>query len=93
MDLFLLLPIQLSRRCAPDLLCRSVNTGFYYIALQAKVPICLAYIDFPGRTIGFNKMLYPSGNIDKDFEIIETFYQDKIGKFPDNQGVIRIKER
>ena len=69
------------------------KTGFYYIALTANVPICLAYIDFPSRTVGFGEMFYPSGDIEKDFEIIKTFYQDKTGKFPEKQGPIRIKHR
>ena len=68
------------------------KTGFYYIALQAKVPICLAYVDYPKRTIGFGKMLYPDGDIEKDFELIKTFYQDKKGKRPENQGPVEIKK-
>ena len=69
------------------------KTGFYYLALAAEVPLCLAYIDYPSRTIGFGKMITPSGDIDKDFEQIKLFYQDKEGKHPKNQGPIRIKER
>lgn len=69
------------------------KTGFYYIAVEAKVPVCLAYIDFPSRTIGFGKMFTPSGDIDKDFEIIKAFYKDKTGKHPDKQGPVRIKKR
>jgi len=68
------------------------KTGFYYIALRAKVPICLAYIDYPNRTIGFGKVIKPTGDIDKDFKIIKTFYQDKIGKYPENQGPVTIKK-
>lgn len=69
------------------------KTGFYYIALKAKVPVCFAYIDFPSRTIGFGEMLYPSGDIDKDFEKIKLFYKDKVGKFPENQGPIKMREK
>lgn len=69
------------------------KTGFYYIALQAKVPVCLAHIDFPSRTIGFGEMLYPSGDIDKDFEKIKLFYKNKTGKFPENQGPIRMRDK
>ena len=67
------------------------KTGFYYIALEAKVPICLVYVDYPSRTFGFEKMLTPTGDINKDFEIIKAFYQDKRGKYPEKQGPIRIK--
>ena len=69
------------------------KTGFYYIALTANVPICCAYIDCPSRTIGFGKMIVPSGDINKDFEIIKTFYQDKKGKYPEKQGPVRIKQK
>jgi len=69
------------------------KTGFYYIALTAKVPVCLGYIDFPTRTIGFGKVLYPSGDIEKDFEQIKLFYADKKGKHPYNQGPVAIKKR
>lgn len=67
------------------------KTGFYYIALQAKVPICLAYVDYPSRTFGLGEMLYPSGDIQKDFEVIKKFYQHKKGKYPKNQGPVEIK--
>jgi 1-acyl-sn-glycerol-3-phosphate acyltransferase len=69
------------------------KTGFYYIAMEAKVPICLAYIDYPSRTFGFGKMIKPSGDIDKDFELIKAFYQDKKGKRPNCQGPVQIKNR
>lgn len=69
------------------------KTGFYYIALQAKVPLCLGYIDYPSRTIGFGKMLYPSGEIEKDFAQIKAFYADKTGKYPEKQGPIKIKNK
>lgn len=67
------------------------KTGFYYIALTAKVPVCLGYIDYPTRTMGFGQMLIPSGDIHKDFAQIKTFYQDKTGKRPEKQGAMRIK--
>ncbi len=69
------------------------KTGFYYIALKAKVPICLAYVDYPSRTIGFGEMLYPGGDIEKDFELIKTFYQGKKGKHQKKQGPVRIRSR
>lgn len=69
------------------------KTGFYYIALSAKLPICLGYINYPKRTLGFGKMLMPTGDIDKDFEQIKMFYQDKIGKYPEKQGPVMIKKK
>jgi 1-acyl-sn-glycerol-3-phosphate acyltransferase len=67
------------------------KTGFYYIALTAKVPVCLGYIDYPNRTMGFSHILIPSGDINKDFIQIKNFYQNITGKYPENQGPIRIR--
>lgn len=69
------------------------KTGFYYIALKARVPICLAYVDYPSRTIGFGKIIHPSGNIENDFELIKDFYQNKTGKHPGNQGPVQIRKK
>jgi len=66
------------------------KTGFYYIALSADIPICLGYVDFQNKTVGFGQILIPSGDIEKDFEQIKNFYKDKKGKFPEKQGPIEI---
>jgi len=67
------------------------KTGFYYIALTAKVPICLGYADYANRSIGFSKTIMPSGDIEKDFAEIKLFYQDIKGKYPEKQSEITIK--
>ncbi len=58
--------------------------GFYYIALQAGVPIVLAAFDFPTKTITMGKAIIPSGDIDKDMREIKLFYKDFRGKIPEN---------
>ena len=69
------------------------KTGFYTIAVNAEIPILLGYIDYKKKMIGACRMLYASGDIDRDFAIIKDFYQDKQGKYPEKQGEIRIKSR
>jgi len=69
------------------------KSGFYYIALTAKVPICLAYIDYKTRTLGFKQLMYPSGDIEADMKIISGFYRNIKGKCPQNQGPVRIRNR
>ncbi|GGY13401.1 lysophospholipid acyltransferase family protein [Paludibacterium paludis] len=56
------------------------KTGFYYIALGARVPIALAYLDYPSRRGGFGPMMIPSGDIDQDMTAIRAFYSDKRGR-------------
>jgi len=69
------------------------KSGFYYIALAAKVPVALGYIDYPSKRLGIGGVLYPHGDIDADMAIIRDFYSDKAGLRPENQGEIRIKQR
>ena len=61
--------------------------GFYYIALQANVPVVLSYIDYEQKHIGFGPVIYLTGNLDEDLQQIQTFYKDKVGKYPE-QGVL-----
>jgi 1-acyl-sn-glycerol-3-phosphate acyltransferase len=66
------------------------KTGFYYIALGAGVPVLLGYVDYPRRRCGFGPALMPTGDIDKDFEVIRAFYADKVGQHPERQGPIAL---
>jgi len=57
--------------------------GFYYIALKAKVPIALGWIDYPDKRGGIGPLIYPSGDFDKDFKEIEDFYRGFRGRNPE----------
>lgn len=67
------------------------KTGFYYIALGARVPIALAYIDSRERTVGIGPAFMPSGDLHADFELIKQFYGAKRGLRPDLQGEIKLR--
>lgn len=60
--------------------------GFYYTALEAKVPIILGYLDYPNKEAGVGPIFYPTGDVEEDIEKIKAFYRTKKGKYPD-QGV------
>jgi 1-acyl-sn-glycerol-3-phosphate acyltransferase len=66
------------------------KTGFYFIALEAKVPIALGYLDYSRKRLGVGATLYPTGDIRKDFEFIQAFFKDKKGLRPQNQGPIEL---
>ncbi|MCT4623940.1 MAG: 1-acyl-sn-glycerol-3-phosphate acyltransferase [Schleiferiaceae bacterium] len=57
--------------------------GFYHIATEAKVRICLGYLDYKNKIAGIDQILEPTGNIQSDFEIIEKSYQQWTGKNPE----------
>ena len=59
------------------------KTGFYHIALQAEVPIALAYMDYAQKKCGVGKIINPTGDIEKDMREIMEFYADIAAKFPD----------
>lgn len=67
------------------------KTGFYYMALGAKVPIALGYIDYQRKEVGIGPNFYPTGDIQADFELIKAFYTDKKGKYPRKQGPIQLR--
>jgi 1-acyl-sn-glycerol-3-phosphate acyltransferase len=60
------------------------KTGFYYTAIEAKVPICLAYMDYEKKKTGVGMCFMPNGDINADMKIIMDYYSDKVGKFPVN---------
>ena len=59
------------------------KTGFYYIALQAKVPIVLAYMDYERKISGIGPVFEPTGDIEKDMIAIKAFYAPLKGKNAD----------
>lgn len=69
------------------------KSGFYYIALAAKVPIVMATIDFAKKCIIYGESFTPSGDIEADMEIIRRFYAGAQGRHPERQGEIRLRPR
>jgi 1-acyl-sn-glycerol-3-phosphate acyltransferase len=58
------------------------KTGFYYIALNAGVPITLAYINYAKKEVGVNTIFYPTGDFTKDIEEIINYYKYVQAKHP-----------
>ncbi len=57
--------------------------GFYFIALQAEVPIFLGFLAYHRKEGGVGKMIIPSGDFEADFKVIEDFYRDKHARRPE----------
>ena len=56
------------------------KTGFYYIALQAQVPIIPVAFDYKKREVVLHDAFYPSGNIEKDIEFLQKLFIGVEGK-------------
>ncbi len=59
------------------------KTGFYYIALGAKVPILLGFLDYKRKVGGVGPVISPTGDIEADMEVIRKFYSSVTGKYPE----------
>jgi len=66
------------------------RTGFYHIAMAAKVPLAIAYIDYATRVVGVVDHLDLSGDIDGDMERIRTAYAGRQGLRPDMAAPITL---
>lgn len=67
------------------------RSGFYQVALQANVPIVMAYLDASTNTFGWAEPFYLTGNVKEDMDKIREFYQDKRGFCPEGESRIRLK--
>lgn len=57
------------------------KTGFYYIALGAKIPIALAFLDYKHKTGGFLSTFTPTGDVEKDIRTMRASYSGISGKY------------
>lgn len=67
------------------------KSGFYRLALAAKVPVGLAYIDYGARVVGLTTYLTLSGDEEADLRRIRAVYAGKVGKRPELAGEIRFR--
>jgi 1-acyl-sn-glycerol-3-phosphate acyltransferase len=63
------------------------KTGFYYIAIGAKVPIALGYLDYKRKVGGFGPTFYPTGDIEKDMAEMRKFYAGISGKYAEQSHI------
>jgi 1-acyl-sn-glycerol-3-phosphate acyltransferase len=51
-----------------------LRTGFYYIAIEAKVPIIMVVFDYPNKRIIAREPIDLSGNMEEDLREIALYY-------------------
>ena len=86
-ELALVVPVEGTRGYVPHW-----KSGFYHIARAAGVPIVMSYLDYARKVGGFGPAVMPSGDLRSDMDEIRAFYADKVGRFPDQFGEVRLKE-
>lgn len=59
------------------------KTGFYHIAIAAKVPLVVGFMDYGRKTGGLGPMIWPTGDFRADMEKLFEIYRLCTAKFPD----------
>ncbi len=59
------------------------RTGFYYIALEAGVPIVLVAFDFGKKQVKISDPLMPTGDFEADYEVYSRFFEGVKGYIPE----------
>ena len=59
------------------------NKGFYYMALKAKVPIVVAYLDYKEKEMGIKGVIYDLEDYNSVINQINALYKGVSGKCPE----------
>lgn len=68
------------------------KSGFYRIALAAKVPILCSFVDGTTNTGGFGIVLMPTGDVVADMNRVRAFYVGKTGLKHGKAAIPRLRE-
>lgn len=60
------------------------KTGFYFIALEAGVPILPITMDFGRKQHHIGELFYPTGELQSDLAKLRKFFDGVLGKIPEN---------
>ena len=63
-----------------------MKSGFYRLAMAAKLPLGLAFIDYARREVGILGYMTLSGQESEDLQRIASFYADRRGRHPTQHG-------
>lgn len=65
------------------------RTGFYRVAHEAGVPVCLGVLDYGRRRVGTDSFWRTSGDIDADFAVFAARLADCRGRHADHAAPVR----
>ena len=60
-----------------------LKSGFYWIAVEAKMPLVLVKFDFGNKEVNFSAPMQPSGNYEEDLKIINQHFKGVRGYHPE----------
>ncbi|EYB69634.1 hypothetical protein DEIPH_ctg004orf0161 [Deinococcus phoenicis] len=69
------------------------KTGFYYMALEAQVPIGVTVLDWGRRRVGVIGYVTPSGDVEADFALMREMLEGVRGHTPADETPARPRPR
>jgi 1-acyl-sn-glycerol-3-phosphate acyltransferase len=70
----------------------SWRSGFYQVALQAEVPLALAFFDYAQRRVGIDSFIRLSGDTARDMASIERALGQHRGYRPELAAPVRLRQ-
>lgn len=67
------------------------KSGFYRLSEQTGLPITMAFMDGPSRTVGCGPTFMPTGDVKADMDLVRAFYADKRGVHPAKRTEPRLR--
>ena len=67
------------------------KSGFYHLALAARAPVGLAFIDYGARVVGLHTYIELTGDEAADVARIRLAYAGKVGRHPELASEIRLQ--
>jgi 1-acyl-sn-glycerol-3-phosphate acyltransferase len=66
------------------------RSGFYHLAVAAKVPLLVVYLDFPNKEVGVVDYVDLTGDQQRDMAAIRKVYEGHHGLHPENEAPIQL---
>ena len=67
------------------------RSGFYHVALAAKVPLALVYFDYKEKVVGVEEFVTLSGDLEDDIHRVAEHLGHRVGKRPSQAAPVRWK--
>ena len=68
------------------------KSGFYHIAVGARVPIALSFLDYRRKVGGIGPIFRPTGDVGADMDQIRAFYSPQMARFPERFTTPRLAQ-
>lgn len=69
------------------------RSGFYYLALEAQVPLVIVYLDYAAKVLGVVDHVFLTGDREADMAAIAAACAGHAGKHPQNAAPVILSER